>query len=244
VTDHWATSAVAGPNSRKVLESVVEGIDFDKEAFPFMTSRQGTLAGLPVRVNRISFSGELCYEVNVNANHGRFVWEQLIAAGKPYDITPYGTETMHVLRAEKGYIIVGQDTDGSVHPYDIDHSWAVVNKKPFSFIGKRGMARADCVRPNRKQLVGLKTKAPQVVIPEGSQAVNDYNQTIPMEMLGHVTSSYYSANLGHSIAMGMIKNGLNRMGESVYYPLADGSIIEAEICSPVFYDPKGERQRV
>jgi len=106
------------------------------------------------------------------------------------------------------------------------------------------MKRADCIRPNRKHLVGLKSKAPTLVIPEGSQAVNDYNQPIPMDMLGHVTSSYYSANLGYSIAMGMIKDGLNRMGESVYYPLPDGRIVEAEICSPVFYDPKGERQRV
>ena len=131
-----------------------------------------------------------------------------------------------------------------MHPHDLDHGWAVVDSKPFSYIGKRGMKRADCVRPNRKQLVGLKTKVPDAVIPEGSQAVNDFEQQIPMDMLGHVTSSYFSANLGHSIAMGMIKDGLNRMGETVYYPLADGRVIEAEICSPVFYDPKGERQRV
>jgi sarcosine oxidase subunit alpha len=244
VTDHWSTATISGPNARKVMEKLTSDIDLDAESFKFMDWRSGTVAGVPARVFRISFTGELSYEVNVQANYGLAVWEAIIEAGAEFNITPYGTETMHVLRAEKGFIIVGQDTDGSVHPYDLDHGWAVVNTKPFSFIGKRGMARADCVRPNRKQLVGLKPKDPTVVIPEGAQAVSNPEQTIPMEMLGHVTSSYYSANLGHSIAMGMIKNGLNRMGESVFYPLADGRVIEAEICSPVFYDPKGERQRV
>ncbi|PWQ99505.1 sarcosine oxidase subunit alpha [Leucothrix pacifica] len=244
VTDHWSTATISGPNARKVMEKLTSDIDLDGEAFKFMDWRSGTVAGVPARVFRISFTGELSYEVNVQANYGMAVWEAIMEAGAEFNITPYGTETMHVLRAEKGFIIVGQDTDGSVHPYDLDHGWAVANQKPFSFIGKRGMARADCVRPNRKQLVGLKPKDPEAVIPEGAQAVNDPEQAIPMEMLGHVTSSYYSANLGHSIAMGMIKNGLNRMGESVFYPLADGRVIEAEICSPVFYDPKGERQRV
>ena len=244
VTDHWSTATISGPNARKVLAKLTNDIDLDAESFKFMDWRTGTVADTPARVFRISFTGELSYEINVQANYGLAVWEKLIEAGAEFNITPYGTETMHVLRAEKGFIIVGQETDGSMHPHDLDHGWAVVDTKPFSYIGKRGMKRADCVRPNRKQLVGLKTKVPEAVIPEGSQAVNDFEQQIPMDMLGHVTSSYYSANLGHSIAMGMIKDGLNRMGETVYYPLADGRVIEAEICSPVFYDPKGERQRV
>jgi len=244
VTDHWSTATISGPNARKVLAKLTDDIDLDGESFKFMDWRAGTVAGVPARVFRISFTGELSYEINVQANYGMAVWEAIMEAGAEFNITPYGTESMHVLRAEKGFIIVGQDTDGSVHPHDINHGWAVVDSKPFSYIGKRGMKRADCIRPNRKHLVGLKSKAPTLVIPEGSQAVNDYNQPIPMDMLGHVTSSYYSANLGYSIAMGMIKDGLNRMGESVYYPLPDGRIVEAEICSPVFYDPKGERQRV
>ena len=152
---------------------------------------------------------------------------------------------MHILRAEKGFIITGQDTDGSVHPFDLGMGWCVGKKKPYSYIGKRGMARADCVKPNRKQLVGLKNKSnPQQVIPEGSQAVADPKEAIPMTMLGHVTSSYYSPYLGYSIAMGFVRGGLDRMGETVYYPLADGSVIEAEICSPIFLDPKGDRQNV
>jgi sarcosine oxidase subunit alpha len=244
VTDHWATMTIAGPNARKLLAELTDDIDLDKDSFKFMDWRQGTVAGVPARVFRISFTGELSYEINVQANYGLLVWEALFEHGAKYDLTPYGTETMHILRAEKGFIIAGQDTDGSVHPYDLGLSWAVKEDKPFSFIGKRGMKREDCVRENRKQLVGLKTKDPAIVLPEGAQAVDDPSHPIPMPMLGHITSSYHSANLGRSIAMGMIKNGLNRMGETVYYPLSDGQVVEAEICSTVFLDPKGERQNV
>ena len=244
VTDHWATMTLSGPNSRKLLAELTDDIDLSSDNFKFMDWKAGTVAGVPARVFRISFTGELSFEVNVQANYGMYVWEKLFEVGTKYKLTPYGTETMHVLRAEKGFIIAGQDTDGSVTPFDLGMSWCVANTKPFSFIGKRGMAREDCVKENRKQLVGLKTKDPQVVIPEGSQAVDDPNHPLPIPMLGHITSSYYSACLGHSIAMGLIRGGLNRMGETVYYPQADGSVIEAEICSPIFLDPKGERQNV
>ena len=242
VTDHWATMTIAGPNSRKLLARLTDDIDLDRDAFKFMDWRAGTVAGVPARVFRISFTGELSFEINVQANYGLHVWEQLFEHGAEFNLTPYGTEAMHVLRAEKGFIIIGQDTDGSVTPMDLGLGWCVNNRKPFSFIGKRGMNREDCLRPNRKQLVGLKTKDPKIVLPEGAQAVADPNEPIPMTMLGHVTSSYYSAVLGRSIALGMVRGGLGRMGETVHYPLADGSVVAAEICSPVFYDPQGERQ--
>ena len=143
VTDHWATAAVVGPKSRDVLLKVCPDIDFSAEAFPFMTWREGTVAGVPARVFRISFSGELAYEVNVDANLGRHVWEALFAAGEEYGITPYGTETMHVLRAEKGFIIVGQDTDGSVTPHDLGMG-GMVKKKATSSAGARSPARTCC----------------------------------------------------------------------------------------------------
>lgn len=243
VTDHWSTLTVTGPNSRKLLSELVD-YDITNENFPYMDWKQITVAGVPARVFRISFTGELSFEINVQANYGMHVWEKLFEVGAKYSLTPYGTETMHILRAEKGFIIAGQDTDGSVHPHDLGMSWCVAAKKPFSFIGKRGMARQDCMREDRKQLVGLKTKDPKQVIPEGAQGVFDRTAQIPMPMVGHVTSSYWSENLGHSIAMGFVKGGLSKMGESVFYPLADGSVIEAEICSPIFLDPKGERQNV
>ncbi|MFN9528729.1 MAG: sarcosine oxidase subunit alpha [Pseudomonadaceae bacterium] len=243
VTDHWATMTLSGPNSRKLLAKVTD-IDLDKDAFPFMSWKEGLVGGVPARVFRISFTGELSYEVNVQADYALGVWEQIIEAGKEFDLTPYGTETMHVLRAEKGFIIVGQDTDASVTPDDLNMGWCVGRTKPFSWIGKRGMNRADCLREDRKQLVGLKPVNPNQVLPEGAQLVFDPKQSIPMQMVGHVTSSYMSAAMGYSFAMAVVKGGLKRMGERVFAPLADGSLIEAEICSSVFYDPKGDRQNV
>ena len=244
VTDHWATMTLSGPNSRKLLSALTDDIDLDKDAFPFMTWKEGTVAGVPARVFRISFTGELSYEVNVQANYAMGVLEKIIEAGKQYNLTPYGTETMHVLRAEKGFIIVGQDTDGSMNPDDLNMSWCVGRNKPFSWIGLRGMNREDCLRDNRKQLVGLKPVDPTQWLPEGAQLVFDPKQPIPMDMVGHVTSSYASNSLGYSFAMGVVKGGLKRMGERVYSPQADGSVIEAEIVSSVFFDPKGERQNV
>ena len=244
VTDHWATATVTGPNARKVIAKVCDDIDLSNDNFAFMDWRDGTVAEIKARLFRISFTGELSYEVNVPAHYGRFIWEKLLEAGKEFDITPYGTETMHVLRAEKGFIIVGQDTDGSVTPHDMNMSWVIAKNKTFSFLGKRSLERSDSLRDQRKQLVGLKTREPQQVLPEGAQIVNDPNQQLPMAMQGHVTSSYYSANLGHSIALAVVKGGLNRLGETVYCPLADGRILAAEIVSSVFYDPEGARQHV
>lgn len=243
VTDHWATMTLSGPNSRKLLAEVTD-IDLDKDAFPFMTWKEGNVGGVPARVFRISFTGELSYEVNVQANYALGVWEKIIAAGKKHGLTPYGTETMHVLRAEKGFIIVGQDTDGSVTPDDLGMGWCVGRTKPFSWIGWRGMNREDCKKENRKQLVGLKPLDPNKVLPEGAQLVFDPKQSIPMTMVGHVTSSYMSSAMGYSFAMALVRGGLSRIGERVFAPLVDGSVIEAEIVSPVFYDPKGDRQNV
>ncbi len=242
VTDHWATMAIAGPKARALLSELTD-INLEHDEFGFMEWREGQVAGVPARVFRISFTGDLSFEINVPAHFGMHVWEALFNKGKKHNLTPYGTETMHVLRAEKGFVIVGQDTDGSVTPADINHDWAVANNKPYSFIGKRGMNREDCLRPNRKQLVGLRTVDPTVVLQEGAQAVRDPRQEIPMTMVGHVTSSYFSPVLGRSIAMGVIRGGIDRMGEKVYFPMANGDVIEAEICSTVWFDPDGQRQK-
>jgi sarcosine oxidase subunit alpha len=240
VTDHWATAAVVGPNSRKVVSAICDGIDFSAEAFPFMASRLGKIGEWECRVNRISFSGELAYEVNLPANYGRFMWEKLMEAGAQYDITPYGTETMHVLRAEKGYVIVGQDTDGSVTVDDLGMSWAV-SKTKADFLGKRSLSRPDTARKDRKQLVGLLTELPDSVLPEGAQLVNDPGAATPVPMVGHVSSSYYSACCGHSIAMALVKNGRQRMGETIYAPLSDGRVLKATITQPLFYDKEGAK---
>ena len=242
VTDHWATVAVAGPQSRAVVQSVCEDIDFSPAAFPFMSCREGIAAGVRARAMRISFSGELAYEVNVCANEARHVWEALMAAGAEYGITPYGTETMHVLRAEKGFIIVGQETDGSVTPGDLGMDWIIAKGKDF--IGRRSLSRSHMLRDDRKQLVGLLTADPTVVLPEGGQIVADASVPVPVPMLGHVTSSYFSASLGRSIALALVKGGRARAGETVEIPLTNGRSICAVIANPVFLDPEGARQNV
>ncbi|GJL81184.1 MAG: sarcosine oxidase subunit alpha [marine bacterium B5-7] len=244
VTDQWAVMSVAGPSSRAVVEKVCSGIDFSAEAFPFMSMREGEAAGVPARVFRISFSGELAYEINVPANYGQAVWEAVMTAGEEFDITPYGTETMHVLRAEKGFIIVGQDTDGSVTPIDLGMDWIVSKNKDF--LGRRSLSRSDCQRSDRKQLVGLLSKDGTSVLPEGAQLVNDPPAeplVTPVPMVGHVTSSYHSASLGHPIALALVKGGLSRMGGTIHACTLGGRVIECEITQPLFYDTDGERMR-
>jgi len=240
VTDHWATTAVVGPKSRELLKKVCDDVDFDDAAFPFMSWREGTVAGVRARIMRISFTGERSYEVNVPAADGLKVWEAIHAAGAPYGITPYGTETMHVLRAEKGFIIVGQDTDGSVSPVDLGMGAMVTKTKDC--LGKRSLARSDTMRADRKQLVGLLSDDAQFVLPEGAQILNDEPRTIPAPMAGHVTSSYMSPTLGRSIAMALVKGGAARIGERVHVSMRDGRTVTATIASPVFFDPKAERQ--
>jgi sarcosine oxidase subunit alpha len=241
VTDHWSTFAIVGPKSRDLLNRVSEGIDTRNEAFPFMSWRAGHVFGVPARVMRISFSGELAYEINVASDMGASVWQGLMEAGEVFGITPYGTETLHVLRAEKGYIIVGQDTDGSMSPIDLGMGGMVAKTKDF--LGRRSLTRSDTVRTDRKQLVGLLTQDPRRVLPEGSQLTLLAScNTMPIPMVGHVTSSYHSPTLGHSIALAVVKGGHQRMGETIYAVLPGGEHVPATVSSAVFVDPKGERQ--
>jgi sarcosine oxidase subunit alpha len=242
VTDHYSTIAVAGPNSRRVLEKIGCSIDLDNERFPFMSVRDADLGGFPVQLFRVSFSGELAFEINVDSSVALSVWEQVCAAGEAFDITPYGTETMHVLRAEKGFIIVGQDTDGSVTPVDLGMNWLLSGEKDF--LGKRSLARPDSLRDDRKQLVGLLSVDGTTVLPEGTQLVEDPAAPVPVPMCGHVTSSYESACLGHPVALALVAGGRARRDTTIYAAVPDRDPVSVKIVSPVFYDPKGERQHV
>ncbi len=239
ITEQWAVIALNGPKARKVIEPFVQGIDLSPDAFPHMAVRECRFCGVDARLFRVSFTGELGFEINIPAHYGKAVWETLYEAGKKYDVTAYGTETMHVLRAEKGFIIVGQDTDGTVTPYDAGMAWAV-GKKKRDFVGKRSLARPDLVKEGRKHFVGLLTKSPETVLEEGAQIVFLPNQEIPMDIVGHVTSSYWSEPLGRSIALALVNGGHDRKGESVFIPMPTETI-EAEIVDPVFYDQAGEQ---
>ena len=240
VTEQWATIAVNGPLARAVLDAAGTGIDLSNEAFPFMSWREGDIAGVPARLARVSFTGELAYEINVPAWFGLGMWEAVIAAGETLGITPYGTESMHVLRAEKGFVIVGQDTDGTVTPHDLGLSW-VVRTDDSDFVGRRSLRRADTVRPDRKQLVGLLPLESQAFLPEGAQIVSEDTGVIPMAMIGHVTSSYRSATLGRTFSLAMIAGGRELIGSTVFAPLPEGTI-EAHVTSPVIWDPEGTRR--
>jgi sarcosine oxidase, subunit alpha len=241
VTDHWVTVPLVGPRSRDVLARVAPGLDVANEAFPFMTWRDATVAGIPARICRISFSGELAYEINVNAWHGLALWEALIEAGRPYGITPYGTETMHVLRAEKGYPIIGQDTDGTVTPHDLGMAWVVSKKKP-DFVGKRSFDRAENRRPDRKHLVGLLPTDGTTVLAEGAQVLASAEiPAPPVPMLGHVTSSYRSAALGRPFALALVRSGRDRIGETLH-AWHDGELVPVTVAGPVLYDKEGARR--
>ncbi|MFD7003535.1 sarcosine oxidase subunit alpha family protein [Streptomyces mirabilis] len=241
VTEQWATVALVGPRSRDVLGALAPQLAVANDDFPFMAWRETTVAGIEARVCRISFSGELAYEINVSPWEALTLWQALHEAGSPYGITPYGTETMHVLRAEKGYPIIGQDTDGTVTPQDLGMNWVVSKKKP-DFIGKRSYARADSVRPDRKHLVGLLPEDPGTFLPEGTHLVADSELPAPpVPMLGHVTSSYRSAALGRTFALALIKGGRDRIGERLYAPVGD-RLVPVTVASPVLYDPEGARR--
>jgi len=239
ITEQWAVIALNGPNVRKLIEPFVEGIDLGKEAFPHMAIREGRIFGVPTRLFRVSFTGELGFEINVPSRYGLAVWERLIEVGAKYGIVPYGTETLHVLRAEKGYIIVGQETDGTQTPDDVGMAWAIDKNKP-DFVGKRSLVRPDMLVSNRKQLVGLRTNDPKRVLEEGAQIVATATVSPPVEMIGHVTSSYWSEALQHSIAMAVVEGGRARMGAELHVPMPDG-VHSVQVVEPVFYDPEGGR---
>ncbi len=216
VTEQWAVLSVCGPKSPELMEGLVDGGGMDPDGFPFMSWREAAIGGVPVRIFRISFTGETSYEINVPARYGLWLWEKVMAAGAPHGITPYGTEAMHLLRAEKGFIIVGQETDGTMTPVDLAMDW-IVSWKKGDFIGKRSLTRSDTAREDRRQLVGLLTEDPAEVLAEGAHVIaREAEPAPPVPMLGHVTSSYRSPTLGRSIAMAVVKGGKKRLGERLF----------------------------
>ncbi len=242
VTEQYAQVAVVGPNARKVLEKL-GGMDLSKEALPFMEWRDGKIGAFDARAYRISFSGELSYEIAVPASQGQAFWDALIEAGQEFGVMPYGTECLHILRAEKGFIMIGDETDGTVIPQDLGLHWAL-SKKKEDYLGKRAHSRPHMADPERWKLVGLET-VDGSVLPDGAYAVGEgVNANGQRNMIGRVTSTYYSANLGKGIAMGLIKHGPDRMGEVVEFPGTDGKTYKAKIVDPIFYDKDGEKQNV
>ncbi|MFC7384072.1 2Fe-2S iron-sulfur cluster-binding protein [Sphaerisporangium rhizosphaerae] len=238
VTEQWATVALAGPGSRAVLAGLAPGLAVDARSFPFMTWRDAEVAGMEARVCRISFSGELAYEINVAWWHGLALWKAVMGTGA---VTPYGTETMHVLRAEKGYPIIGQDTDGTVTPADLGMSW-IISRSKADFVGRRSFTRPDTARAGRRHLVALLPDDPAELLPEGAQVIAaDRLPEPPVPMLGHVTSAYRSAALGRAFALALVAGGRDRIGERLHAYTGAG-LVPVTVAHPVLYDPEGTRR--
>jgi sarcosine oxidase, subunit alpha len=240
VTEQWAQFAIAGPKARDVLAKLEPDFELSNDAFPHMSFKVAKLGPYPVRIFRISFSGEMSYEVATPAHFGRGLWDWILEAGAEFGIEPYGTEALHVLRAEKGFIVIGDETDGTTTPIDVGMD-GMVSKKKADFIGKRSLEQSFLKGPNRKQLVGLLTEDPNEVLPDGAYAVRQVKDKPPMEMIGQVTSTYMSPTLGRSIAMALIENGRDLMGQTLSFPLEGGKVVKAKVTSTVFYDKDGGR---
>jgi sarcosine oxidase, subunit alpha len=239
VTEQYAQIALSGPHSADVLAPLC---NVDIRAMPFMAVRTGEVAGIAARVFRLSFAGGLGYEIAVPAGRGYELWTTLMGAGERFGIAPYGTEAMHVLRAEKGFIIVGQETDGAVTPIDLGLDRLVASDK--SFIGKRSLTRPDARRTDRRQLVGLLTEKADQVLPEGTQLVAEPRALLPIPkepvpMIGYVTSSYFSPTCARSIALALVEAGIARIGETLYAPLASG-YAKVTLTAPRFVGDSGE----
>jgi sarcosine oxidase subunit alpha len=239
ITEQWAVIALQGPKAHEILAPFVSDIDLSPAAFPHMAVRSGHICGVPTRLFRVSFTGELGFEINVPSDYAQSVWEALYAYGEAFGLTPYGTEAMHVLRAERGFVIVGQETDGTVTPDDLGLG-GMIAKSKTDFVGKRSLERPDLVAPGRKQLVGLLTETPTVVLEEGAQIVVDPNAPVPCKMLGHVTSSYWSDACGRSIAMALVADGRARKNQILYITTPSG-FTAARVTDPIFFDAGGER---
>jgi len=242
LTEQYAQVAVVGPNARKLLEKL-GGMDVSPETLPFMGWADGNIAGFKARIFRISFSGELSFEIAVSASEGRAFWDLLMDKGQEFNVMPYGTEALHIMRAEKGFIMIGDESDGTVIPQDLGLQWAI-SKKKDDYIGKRAQARSHMTDPDRWQLVGLQTTDGST-LPDGAYATRaGVNANGQRNTQGRVTSTYHSPTLNRGIAMGLVHRGPDRMGEVLDFPGTDGKITSAKIVAPVFFDPEGEKQNV
>jgi sarcosine oxidase, subunit alpha len=239
VTTQWANVTLSGPKARDVVQQFESDIEFSAERFPHMHFRAGTFAGVPARILRASFTGEVTYEISVPSRYSKSLWNLIAKAGERFDITPYGIEALEVMRTEKGYLHVGADTDGNSNPHDI--GWAkIIEKKADDFVGRRSMQRPADKGADRLELVGLESVDPTASLPVGGHFVDDLNPKMPVASRGYVTSACMSPMLNKAIGLGILRNGASRMGEVVNI-YAKGKMTTARVVATAHFDPKGER---
>ena len=239
LTEQIAQIVIAGPKARAILEKLgAESIS--NEALPHMAWSDQLVGSHKARIYRISYSGELSYEIAVPAAEGMDMWMQLQDAGQEFGLEVYGTEAMHVLRAEKGYILIGQESDGTITPQELGLDWAISRNKA-DFLGKRGQRRQLSNNISNLRLVGLETVDANAALPVGAQVSSVTQSTYDFpHCTARVTSSYHSPVLNRRIALGLVENGFRRMGEIIHFTMDDGEVA-ARIVSPVFYDPEGRQ---
>ncbi len=240
-TEQWAGAAIAGPKSRDVLKKLFPDLDVSNESLPFMGYMEANLFGVNAKIFRISFSGELAYEVNVESDNGNFMWEKIMEIGKEFNIQPYGTEALSTLRIEMGHV-AGSELDGRTIPYDNSLEGLVSKKKDF--IGKRSLSKKAYLEPDRQKVVGVVPLDKKTSIPEGSYIVKDAKAKLPNPKLGHVSASCWSVEYDNPFSLAIIKDGKNMIGQKLFAmsPLKN-KIIPVEIVSSHYVDPKGERVR-
>ena len=240
-TEQWAGAAIAGPNSRSLLQKLFPDLDVSNEGLPFMGYVESKLFGVPAKIFRISFSGELAYEVNVESDNGIFMWEKIIEIGNEFKIQPYGTEALSTLRIEMGHV-AGSELDGRTIPYDNGLDGLVSKKKDF--IGKRSLNRKAFTAQDRQKVVGVIPLDKKTSIPEGSHLVKDINGKLPNPKLGHISASCWSVEYNNPFSLAILKDGKNMIGKKLFAlsPLKNKSI-PVEIVSSHYVDPKGERVR-
>ena len=237
VTAAYAGVNIAGPRSRGVLEKLVEDLDVSAEGFPYMGLREGKVAGIPARIMRVGFVGELGYEIHVPSSYGEALWDAIIEAGKSHSLKPFGVEAQRVLRMEKGHIIIGQDTDAMSTPDEVDMAWAIAKKKPF-FVGGRSV---DLRRrhPSRRKLVGFIFDGETPPLVQESNIVLRQN-----EMVGFVTSVALSPTLGKVIGLAYTAADEAEPGAPIRIRLDSGEMVEGKVVAPHFYDPDNKRQEM
>ena len=240
-TEQWAGAAIAGPKSREVLQKLFPNINVSNEGLPFMGYIECNLFGVHARIFRISFSGELAYEVNVESDNGNFMWKKIMEIGKEFEIQPYGTEALSTLRIEMGHV-AGSELDGRTIPYD-NSLEGLVNKKK-DFIGKRSLNRSAFIAEDRQKIVGVVPLDKKTSIPEGSYLVKDVNAKLPNPKLGHISASCWSVEFNNPFSLAILHDGKNMIGHKLFAlsPLKNKSI-PVEIISSHYVDPKGERAR-
>ena len=238
ITSQWGNATICGPNARKVMKALQTDVDLSPDAFPFMALREGSVAGIPARIFRVSFTGELSFEINVSLRYLPDLWNKIMQAGKPDGITPIGSEANHVLRVEKGFLSIGHEADGVTDPFDLGMGWVMSDKKQ-NYLGKRAIEIRRCSGNPRRELVGLLIDDANRLVIEGAP-ITPGGRRIHSE--GFITACVWSVVQKRAVALALLVEGRSRIGQDVHIRIKN-EVVTAKIVRPCFHDPDGKLLR-